>query len=530
MSLNSLATELNKLINSNKINSLNLNSVKTKLCEKHGVKKTPTNPDLLALIPNPSKKVKELLSIKATRSISGVQVVAVMIKPHACPGQCIYCPAGIGVNTPKSYTGQEPAARRGLMFNFNPFKQVKNRVQQLDAIGHKAEKIELILMGGTIASLPYSYQKNFVKRCLDAITEKNNSSLKTAKLEAEKSDRRVIGITFETRPDYCGVKEINRFLNLGGTRVELGIQQLNNKIYELNKRNQTIKQVETTTQLLKDSAFKIVYHLMPGMYGSSEKEDLKMFKTVFEDERFKPDMLKIYPCLVIKGTKLYELYKKNKFTPLSNEKAIKLLAKAKKNFPKWVRVMRIQRDIPAGLIDSGVTKSNLRELVAKEMKKQGTKCNCIRCRETGIAKRENKKFDLNKFKIFIEKYNASKGTEIFISFEDKKQEILAGFTRLRIPFKPFRKEIDSNTALIRELHVYGEALNLGEKKTNATQHKGIGQLLINKAEEIALQEYNKQKMIIISGLGVKEYYQKKFNYEKKGVYMFKNLKKGKKTS
>jgi elongator complex protein 3 len=524
LSLKSFANELTELINSGKINSNNLNAFKMHLCEKHSVKKIPTNPDLLALISNPSIKSKQLLSIKLTRSISGVQVIAVMVKPHNCPGQCIYCSSGIGVNTPKSYTGSEPAAMRGIMFKFNAFKQVKNRIKQLDAIGHNAEKIELILMGGTLASMPYSYQSNFVKRCLDAITEKNNYSLTQAKIEAEKSKRRVIGITFETRPDYCKKKEINRFLNLGGTRVELGVQNINDELYKLNNRNQTVKQVETATQLLKDSAFKIVYHLMPGMYGSNEKNDLKMFKDIFSDERFKPDMLKIYPCLVIKGTKLYELYSKKLFEPLSNERAAKLIAEAKKFFPKWVRVMRIQRDIPAGLINAGVTKSNLRELIEKEMSYHGIKCNCIRCREAGIAKREKKEFDLNKFKLFVEEYDASKGKELFISFEDKKQEILAGFTRLRIPFNSFRKEIDSKTALIRELHVYGEALSLGEKKETAVQHKGIGQLLINKAEEIALNEFNKNKMIIISGLGVKQYYKQKFNYKKQGEYMFKKLK------
>ncbi|MBN2127447.1 MAG: tRNA uridine(34) 5-carboxymethylaminomethyl modification radical SAM/GNAT enzyme Elp3 [Candidatus Diapherotrites archaeon] len=526
MSIESFVLELNDLIDSGKIKSFKeLNLKKMILCRKHSVKKIPTNPDLLSLTKNPSEKAKQFLSIKSTRSISGVQIIAVMVKPHKCPGQCIYCSTGIGVNTPKSYTGKEPAAMRGLMFKFNAFKQARNRIEQLDAIGHKAEKIELIVMGGTLASMPYSYQKNFVKRCLDAVTEKKNNSFKEAKLSAEKSLRRIIGITFETRPDYCGKKEINRFLELGGTRVELGVQNPDDEIYSLNKRNHSVLDVINSTQLLKDSAFKIVYHLMPGMYGSNEKKDLLMFRKVFSNPEFKPDMLKIYPCLVIKGTKLYELYKKNEFTPLSNERAAKLIAKLKEEIPPWVRIMRIQRDIPAGLIDAGVTKSNLRELVETELKKNKTECKCIRCREAGINARKGTEFDLNEFKLFTEKYDASKGKELFISFEDKKRKILAGFTRLRIPSTSFRKEIDSETALIRELHVYGEALAVGKHKETAVQHKGIGQLLINKAEELALNEFDKKKMIIISGLGVKNYYKEKFNYSKKGVYMFKNLKK-----
>ncbi|MFH1588326.1 MAG: tRNA uridine(34) 5-carboxymethylaminomethyl modification radical SAM/GNAT enzyme Elp3 [Candidatus Diapherotrites archaeon] len=523
MGLSSFAEELIELIDSNKINSLKeLNNAKMKLCKKHGIKKIPTNPDILSLLKNPSSKAKKLFSIKETRSISGVSVCAVMVKPHKCPGQCIYCSPGIGVETPQSYTGKEPSTMRGLMFNFDPYKQLSNRILQLDAIGHEAKKIELIVMGGTFPSMPYSYQKNFVKRCLDAITERKNISFAEAKKSAEKSERRVIGITFETRPDWCGKKEINNFLNFGGTRAELGVQILNDKVYELNKRGHKVEDVINATQLLKDSAFKVGYHLIPGLYGATEKDDLNSFKQVFFDENFKPDMIKIYPCLVIKGTKLYDLYRQGKYFPLENEKAVKLISKIKETVPPWIRVMRIQRDIPANVIEAGVTKSNLRQLIEKEMHSKGKKCLCIRCRESGIQKRKGKEFDLNEFELFVEKYNASKGKEFFISFESKDKKILAGFARLRFPFNPFRKEISAETALIRELHVFGEALDLGKRKDSAAQHKGIGKKLISKAEEIA-EEHGMKRMAIISGLGVKEYYRKNFNYKSFGEYVFKKL-------
>jgi elongator complex protein 3 len=523
MALKKIAEELANEISSGKISSVReLNSRKLFFCKKFGLKNIPSNPSLFFHIPNAPLRTQSFFSIKPSRAFSGVQNIAIMVKPHPCPGECIYCPSGIGKKTPKSYTGGEPSAMRGLMFGYSAFKQTKNRIEQLDLIGHRAEKIELIIMGGTFPSMSLYYQKNFVKRALDAITEKNNSSFSAAKKAAENSPRRIVGLTIESRPDWCGKKEINHFLDFGATRVELGVQNPDDKIYSLIKRGHSVKAVSDSTKLLKDSAFKVCFHLMPGLPGSSFSKDISNFKKVFSDPSFKPDMVKIYPCLVMPNTKLYDLWKKGEFNPLSSKDAIQLVSKVKEIVPPWVRIMRVQRDIPANLIACGVKKSNLRELVLNEMQKNEKFCNCIRCREAGVQKSLGKKFDLNKFKLSVQEYDASDGTEFFISYESPKKDILAGFCRLRIPANPFRKEITDSSALLRELHVYGEALELGARKNEAVQHKGIGKMLLNEAERIAKDELEKKELIVISGLGVKEYY-KKQGYRTKGCYVAKKL-------
>lgn len=504
-------------------NKRELNLFKIRLCSDTCLKAMPTNPDILSFAKKPSKKLLRLLSIKPVRSLSGVSPIAVMVKPHKCPGKCIYCPSGLRIETPKSYTGEEPASMRALTFNFDPFKQTDNRIKQLEAIGHTVRKIELILMGGTFLSTKPSYQEWFVKSCLDAITSTNSKSLENAKANAEKSRRRVIGITFETRPDICRKKEINRMLLMGGTRAELGVQIPSNRVYRKIKRGHTVKDVVDSTQLLKDSAFKVCYHIMPGLFGSTAKQDLKLFRSVFQEQQFKPDMLKIYPTLVIEGTELYKLWQQGQFKPLTTAEAAELISELKRYLPKWVRIMRIQRDIPATFISAGVDKSNLRQLVQKRIEEKGIGCKCIRCREAGLESHKKKiDIDFESMKMLREDYNASKGEEVFISAETQP-DLLLGFCRLRLPYKPFRKEITDKSALIRGLHVYGKALPLGKKEQKAVQHKGIGKMLLEKAERIAAEEFDKNKIVIISGLGVREYYRKNFGYRNDGPYLSKKL-------
>ncbi|MFH1752146.1 MAG: tRNA uridine(34) 5-carboxymethylaminomethyl modification radical SAM/GNAT enzyme Elp3 [archaeon] len=487
--------------------------------KKHGLNYLPKNTDVFV-----EGKIKHsFLQVKPVRSKSGVVVIAVMVPPHDCPGECIFCPSGINVITPKSYTGTEPATQRALKHNFNPFKQVSERLHQFEITGHKTDKIELIVMGGTFPSMPFNQQKLFVKQSLEAITGKKTLLLENAKLDAEKSKNRVIGITFETRPDYCKIEQINQFLEMGGTRVELGVQQVNDHLYKKLKRNHSVLDVVNATSLLKDSAFKVLYHVMPGLPFTSEQEDLKHFKELFSNPDFKPDMLKLYPCLLVKNSKLMSLYESGEFKPLDDVKAVRLLAKMKSLIPNYVRVMRVQRDISLKNVVAGVSKSNLREIVQNYMKNHSLECSCIRCREVGLQESEQQ-YSLEKLKLktFTESYNASNGTEFFISIESNDRKNLLGFVRLRIPFKPFRKEITENTALIRELHVYGAVAGLGEKDSNLTQHKGFGRQLMAKAEEIALKEFNKKKMVVISGLGVKEYYFK-LGYKKDGAFVSKTL-------
>ncbi len=491
-------------------------------CKKFNLTELPTRPFILAREKNPSKILKKLLSIKPTRSLSGVQTIAIMLPPFDCPGKCTYCPSSFKDKTaPKSYTGFEPSTLRAQRLDYDSYKIVVNRISQLDATGNNAEKIELIFQGSSFTALPKKSQEKIIIESLNAVTGKKTKSLLLAKKFGEKSSRKVVGITFETRPDICGKNEINQMLNLGGTRVELGVQNPDDKIYNLINRGHNVKDVINSTKLLKDSAFKVLYHLMPGLPGSDYKLDLKNFRKVFLDSNFKPDMVKFYPCLVIQGTKLYDDWKNKKFEPLDEKKAIKIIADIKEIIPKYVRVMRVNRDIPSNIISGGVKKTNLRQLIEKELVNRGKQCSCIRCREIGLSNRqvEIKKFDTPKLeKIF---YTASDGEEAFISYESKNG--LYGFIRLRKPDDPFVKNLDSNTALVRELHVYGKAIPVGEKDFEAFQHKGYGELLLNEAEKIAVEKFDSKKMSIISGIGVREYY-KKFGYKLDGPYMSKNLK------
>ncbi len=478
-----------------------LEILKKKWAKEHNKGKIPLNSEIYLNCSEKQKKIlRNLLITKPTRTISGVSVIAAMIKPSECPGKCIYCPQG--KEAPKSYTGYEPAAMRARLNNFDGYLQVKNRLEQLNNIGHNTEKNELIIMGGTLPAMAWSYQKEFVKACFEGFNSKRSKTLLDAQKINETAKNRVIGLTIETRPDYVFP---DKFLELGATRVELGVQTVYDSIFKKIKRGHGTKEVKDATKKLKDNCFKVLYHIMPGLPGSSFEKDVRMFKKLFSDESYKPDMIKIYPTLVIKSTELFEQWKNGKYKAIDEEYMIKLLKKVYALAPKWVRIMRVQRDIPAKFIEAGPKKSNLRELVIQNLEKS----NEIRFREAGHVYQRTKK-TADKVDILVEEYKASGGKEYFISAEDIKNNILLGFCRLRISK---RKQ-----AMIRELHVYGEVVKLGKK--GKVQHTGLGKELLKKAEEIAKK--TKKEMIIISGVGVREYYQK-LGYSLKDNFMWKKL-------
>jgi elongator complex protein 3 len=428
------------------------------------------------------------------------------------------------MGVPQSYTGFEPAAMRGLQNEFNPFLQVKSRIEQLQAIGHNVDKIELIIMGGTFPATPLDYQTWFVQHCLDAITTKESNNLEEAKKHAEKSRIRNVGITVETRPDWAKETQVDQMLSMGITRVEMGVQNPNNKIYRLVGRKHTVRDVVESTRIMKDAGLKIVYHMMPGLPGSNQKKDLQAFRRIFTDPRFKPDMMKIYPCLVLNNTRAYEWYKDKEFKPYANEEAADLIAEIKKNVPRWVRIMRVQRDIPAPLIVAGVNRSNLRQLVQQKMAEKRTKCNCIRCREVGHRTSADTKLNPQNVGILTKQYEASEGEEIFISAEDLKNDVLIGYLRLRIPSeKAHRQEVKAEPcSIVRELHVYGALVPVGKHFNKAWQHKGYGNILLARAERITREDYDLKKILVISALGTKQYYNR-LGYEYDGVYMSKTL-------
>lgn len=453
---------------------------------------------------------------KPTRTLSGVAPIAVMMKPYPCPhGRCIYCPS---INSPNSYTENSAPVLRAKRHGYDAYKQVIARLKTYELMGHSTSKCELIIMGGTYFGYPERYRKNFVKSCFDALNGKVSESLEEAKKLNEKALHRCVALCIETRPDMCGEMEINELLEIGCTRVELGVQTLDEKIYEKVKRGHSIDDVIKATQLLKDSAFKVHYHFMPGLFSTPEK-DLKMFREIFEKQEFRPDGIKIYPTLVVEGTELEKLWKNGEFEPYTDEEVIELLVKLKEIVPKWVRITRIMRAIPKKHVLAGATRSDIRYLTKMKMKKYGKKCRCIRCREIGYRAREGIRPE--KIDLLREEYKASGGKEIFLSFEDEKNDILIGLLRLRIPYKPFRPEITETTALVREIHVYGKEVEIGKKDNEAFQHRGYGKKLVEEAEKIA-REYGCDKILVIAGVGAREYFYK-LGYKLDGPYVSKLL-------
>lgn len=503
------------------------NRLKLQAAAKYHLDKVPSNADLIAeLTPDEAKRLLPILRRKTTRTISGVTVVATMTKPYPCPQPepCAYCPGGPTQGSPQSYTGHEPAAMRGSQNNFDPYMQVQSRIEQLTAIGHKVDKIELIVMGGTFPATPTEYQTWFIQRCLDAITGKNSSSLDEAKANAEASKTRNVGITVETRPDWAKQPHIDAMLDMGVTRIELGVQNPSDQIYKLVGRTHTVADVTEATQIAKDAGLKIVYHMMPGMPGSNPQKDIEAFKKIFTNPAFKPDMIKIYPCLAIAGTKAYQWLQEGTYKPYRTQEAAAVIAKIKKFIPPWVRVMRVQRDIPAQLILDGVKKSNLRQIVHEKLKEQGVQCQCIRCREVGHRlEADHVKPDLEKVEVLTQQYDASGGKEFFISAEDPQSNVLLGYLRLRIPSqKAHRPEITAvPSAIVRELHIYGPLVPVGRHVPEAWQHKGYGERLLEEAERIARANRLK-KLLVISALGTKRYYMR-FGFKNDGPYVSKLL-------
>ena len=483
---------------------------KIELCGELGLKNVPQNSSILKEVePTDRKLLEPLLIKKPMRTMSGVAVVAVMTSPHPCPhGKCAYCPGGVENGTPQSYTGKEPAARRAERNKFDPFLQVKDRIDQLTAIGHKTDKIDLIIMGGTFTSREREYQERFVQRCLDAMNGKPSSDLRDAQKKNKTSEHRCIGMTVETRPDVFGDEQVELAMKLGATRVELGVQILDDDILSISKRGHGVKEIINSTRSCKEHGLKVCYHIMPGLPGSDPKIDLDRFKQVFEDPDFRPDMLKFYPTLVIAGTELHEMWKRGEYRPYDVDTAVDLLSKMKSVVPEYARIQRIQRDIPAPQITAGILKSNIRQLVQENMDSLGISCRCIRCREVGHTGEDLDDPSLIVQKIF--EYEASGGTERFISLE--YNDSIIGYVRLRTD--------RTDTASVRELKVFGKVAAIGSDGED-WQHRGFGKDLMIEAERIASAE-GKKKVRVTSGIGVRGYYES-LGYVLEDPYLVKHL-------
>lgn len=468
------------------------------------------------------RKLEALLKKRAVRTMSGIAPVAVLTKAYECPGECAYCPTEKDV--PQSYLSNEPAVMRAIRCNYNPYLQVHDRLRALIANGHNPTKIELIVIGGTWSYFPDKYKYYYILNCFAAVnefplqkeeekykisdysTEELRKFLVKEQKKNEKADYKIIGLTLETRPDYINIREIWQMRELGCTRVELGVQTLDDQILKKNKRGHGVGEIVKATEDLRNHGFKITYHIMPGLPGSDLQKDFQIFKKYFSDPRFRPDQIKFYPTVVTKGSLLYKWWKEGSYKPYSNKELQSLIIKCKKEVPEYVRIIRLIRDIPGESIVAGNLTTNLRQI----MKDQGVECRCIRCREIKgeKSKKENQEFE-------IIKYSANGGREYFLFYIDKKSDKILAFCRLRL----HRRNI-FGSAIIRELHVYGQLVSIGEERE--IQHSGFGKKLVERAEEIAKAKGFKI-MTIIAGVGVRNYY-KKFGYKFQDSYMIKKLK------
>ncbi len=460
-------------------------------------------------------ELENIIKTRKIRSLSGIVSITVITKPYPCPGKCLYCPNEIDM--PKSYLANEPACMRAVLTKFDPHRQVDVRLKSLELTGHSTDKIELIVLGGTWSFYPKKYQTWFIKRCFDAANQKTSGDLKTAQKLNEKAKNRIIGLTLETRPDYITPEEIKRMRWLGCTRVELGVQSIYDDILKYNKRGHDVTTIIKATKLLKDAGLKVTYHMMLNLPGSTIKKDEKMFEELFSNPNFQPDQLKIYPCVVLKTALLYKLWKQKKYKPYSEKQLINLLIKIKQKIPPYVRIIRIIRDIPSQSIVAGNKTSNLRQIIFDRV---GKICRCIRCREP-----KNLELRIKNLELIRRDYEASGGKEIFLSFEDVKNDKLLAFLRLRIT-NQWTLPVLKNSALIRELHTYGRVATLSQKSKvksqKLIQHKGLGKKLMSEAEKIAKKEFRFSKIAVISGIGVREYY-RKLEYKLKDRYMIKKL-------
>lgn len=541
--------------------------LKVEACrEAGGPDRIPSNAEVLAALPDEDRdRFLPVLRTKPVRTASGVAVLAVMTDPSGCPhGTCTFCPGGVrwegpdGVtDTPQSYTGHEPAARRGGRHGYDAKAQTTARLQALETNGHTTDKVDVIVMGGTFPARSRAYQDAFVKGVFDGLNHEESPGLAAAQEANEHAARRCVGLTVETKPDWCRADHVDRMLSWGTTRVEIGVQTLDDDVLEATRRGHTVADSVEATRTAKDAGLKVCHHVMPGLPGTTRARDLATFERLFDDPAFRPDMLKVYPTLVVPGTELFADWQAGRFEPLSTEEAADRVARMMAKLPPWCRIQRVDRDIPTHQIAAGVQKTNLRQLARARMDELGLgPCRCIRCREIGLqaVKGELDPGDVEGLRLTETRYEASGGTEVFLAFEGEMEEDvedavdgggaapLAGYLRLRFPGDdppPHRPElVDPPAALVREVRVVGRAVALGEDPADSDgvgdgrgagrgdggaprnakqQHRGLGRRLMARAEALAA-DAGYGRVAVTSAVGTRAYY-RKLGYRRDGAYM-----------
>lgn len=464
----------------------------------------PFEPDFLARI-----------RMKPVRTLSGVTTVTVLTKPYPCPGKCVFCPTD--VRMPKSYLPDEPGARRALEHAFDPYDQVTARVEALQAIGHPTDKVELLILGGTWSSYRRDYQEWFIRRCFDALNEVESSTLVEAHMCNETANHRNVGLVIETRPDHVDPQELSWLRRLGVTKIQMGAQSLDDRILKLNQRGHTLDDTHQAVAMLRAAGFKIVLHWMPNLLGATLDSDREDFTRLWDG--LCPDEIKIYPTQLLENADLYQNWLRGEYQPYTTEELIDLIADIKTGIPRYCRVNRIIRDIPSNNVVAGNKRTSLRQDVHKEMRRRGTRCECVRCHEV-----RNQKIEGGLLEAHDLIYQVGKTEEHFLSYTTPDDK-LAGFLRLSLPGAdaPQTGIADLHqAAIIREVHVYGQSLQVGETARGAAQHAGLGQRLIRRAERIA-RSHGFQRLAVISAVGTREYYLRR-GFENGELYLVKRLK------
>ncbi|XP_077443997.1 elongator complex protein 3 [Stigmatopora argus] len=511
---------------------INLNKVKTKTSAKYGLEFQPRLVDIIAAVPPQYRRaLVPKLKAKPIRTASGIAVVAVMCKPHRCPhisftgNICVYCPGGPDSDfeySTQSYTGYEPTSMRAIRARYDPYLQTRHRVEQLKQLGHSVDKVEFIVMGGTFMALSEDYRDYFIRNLHDALSGHTSNNVAEAVRYSERSNTKCVGITIETRPDYCLKRHLSDMLGYGCTRLEIGVQSVYEDVARDTNRGHTVRAVCESFHLAKDAGFKVVAHMMPDLPNVGIERDVEQFIEFFENPAFRPDGLKLYPTLVIRGTGLYELWKTGRYKSYTPSTLVDLVARILALVPPWTRVYRVQRDIPMPLVSSGVEHGNLRELALARMKDMGTECRDVRTREVGIQEIHHKVRPYQ-VELIRRDYVANGSWETFLSYEDPEQDILIGLLRLRrCSPQSFRPELKGSVSIVRELHVYGSVVPVSSRDPSKFQHQGFGMMLMEEAERIAGEEHGSCKLAVISGVGTRNYY-RKMGYELEGPYMVKHL-------
>ncbi|MBI3858832.1 MAG: tRNA uridine(34) 5-carboxymethylaminomethyl modification radical SAM/GNAT enzyme Elp3 [Thaumarchaeota archaeon] len=499
-----------------------LEKLKKRVAKQFSLDRYVSNPEIIAaLSPSSRHSFEEMLRVHPRRSASGIIVVTAFSAPFSCPhGTCVFCPGGVRFGTPQSYLPDSPGMRGALAVGFDPYLQVRRSLGKYRANGHETGKVETIIEGGTFIAVPEEYQRSFVKGVYDGLNGRSSPSLSEAQVLNETAESRCVGLTLESKPDWCRPRDVDLMLSYGITRLEIGVQSLDDETLKRSNRGHLVSDARNAFQVARDAGLKVTAHMMPGLPGATPDEDLREMMTLFDDEAYRPDMSKIYPTLVVPGTSLEKQFASGDYLPYDTETVIELLSEMKRFVPSWHRIMRIQREIPAHEIAGGVKNGNLRELVLSRVSEKGFRCGCIRCREVALT--DPAAIEEGGFAYRETRYRASGGDEVFGSYESEEGGRIAGFARLRLPSQQAHRPEMQDAAVVRELRVYGKTVPVGSRSGTAWQHRGIGAALMASMETVAREEMGVSTLLVTSAVGTREYY-RKLGFYRLGPFMAKHL-------